>query len=51
MLDLWGVAEPDDRTADARLRGFSDFKFGFGGTLLDIPGPSYSAPSSGWTLS
>jgi lipid II:glycine glycyltransferase (peptidoglycan interpeptide bridge formation enzyme) len=33
-VDMWGVAEPDDATADPAWRGFSDFKRTFGGTPL-----------------
>jgi len=38
MVDLWGVTEPDDTTADPAWRGFSDFKRTFGGTPLRHPG-------------
>ena len=47
-LDLWGVAEPDDPTADPSWRGFSDFKFAFGGTPLRHPGTFDLVLSPGW---
>ena len=37
-LDLWGVVEADDETADPAWRGFSAFKRTFGGTPLRHPG-------------
>jgi lipid II:glycine glycyltransferase (peptidoglycan interpeptide bridge formation enzyme) len=37
-VDMWGVVEPDDTTADPAWRGFSDFKRTFGGTPLRHPG-------------
>ncbi|MEX0625432.1 MAG: peptidoglycan bridge formation glycyltransferase FemA/FemB family protein [Chloroflexota bacterium] len=37
-VDMWGVAEPDDTTADPAWRGFSDFKRTFGGLPLRHPG-------------
>jgi lipid II:glycine glycyltransferase (peptidoglycan interpeptide bridge formation enzyme) len=37
-VDMWGVVEPDDPTADPAWRGFSDFKRTFGGTPLRHPG-------------
>lgn len=37
-LDLWGVVEPDDPTADPAWEGFSAFKRTFGGTPLRHPG-------------
>jgi lipid II:glycine glycyltransferase (peptidoglycan interpeptide bridge formation enzyme) len=36
-LDLWGVAEADDQSADPEWAGFSLFKRGFGGTRLTHP--------------
>jgi lipid II:glycine glycyltransferase (peptidoglycan interpeptide bridge formation enzyme) len=36
--DMWGVVEPDDKTADPAWRGFSDFKRTFGGFPLRHPG-------------
>lgn len=38
ILDLWGVAEPDDPGADAAWIGFSRFKRRFGGAPLRHPG-------------
>jgi len=37
-LDLWGVAEPGDPSADQGWAGFSLFKRGFGGAPLRHPG-------------
>ena len=37
-VDMWGVVEPDDTTADPSWRGFSDFKRTFGGLPLRHPG-------------
>ena len=37
-VDMWGVVEPDDTTADPTWRGFSDFKRTFGGFPLRHPG-------------
>ena len=37
-VDMWGVVEPDDTSADPAWRGFSDFKRTFGGTPLRHPG-------------
>lgn len=37
-LDMWGVAEPDDATADPAWAGFSLFKRRFGGRPLRHPG-------------
>jgi lipid II:glycine glycyltransferase (peptidoglycan interpeptide bridge formation enzyme) len=37
-VDMWGVVEPDDATADPAWRGFSDFKRTFGGAPLRHPG-------------
>ena len=37
-VDMWGVVEPDDATADPAWRGFSDFKRTFGGVPLRHPG-------------
>ena len=37
-VDMWGVVEPDDSTADPAWRGFSDFKRTFGGLPLRHPG-------------
>jgi lipid II:glycine glycyltransferase (peptidoglycan interpeptide bridge formation enzyme) len=37
-LDLWGVVEPDDPTADPAWEGFSAFKRTFGGEPLRHPG-------------
>lgn len=37
-VDMWGVVEPDDPTADPAWRGFSDFKRTFGGVPLRHPG-------------
>jgi lipid II:glycine glycyltransferase (peptidoglycan interpeptide bridge formation enzyme) len=37
-LDLWGVVEPGDETADASWAGFSAFKRQFGGEPLRHPG-------------
>jgi peptidoglycan pentaglycine glycine transferase (the first glycine) len=37
-LDLWGVAEADDPTADPAWKGFSAFKRKFGGQPLRHPG-------------
>jgi lipid II:glycine glycyltransferase (peptidoglycan interpeptide bridge formation enzyme) len=37
-VDMWGVVEPDDTTADPAWRGFSDFKRTFGGFPLRHPG-------------
>ncbi len=37
-LDLWGVAEPGDETADPSWAGFSEFKRHFRGTPLAHPG-------------
>ena len=37
-LDMWGVVEPDDTTADSAWQGFSAFKRTFGGRPLRHPG-------------
>jgi lipid II:glycine glycyltransferase (peptidoglycan interpeptide bridge formation enzyme) len=37
-VDMWGMVEPDDETADPAWRGFSDFKRTFGGLPLRHPG-------------
>jgi lipid II:glycine glycyltransferase (peptidoglycan interpeptide bridge formation enzyme) len=37
-LDMWGVVEPDDPTADPAWEGFSAFKRTFGGRPLRHPG-------------
>jgi lipid II:glycine glycyltransferase (peptidoglycan interpeptide bridge formation enzyme) len=37
-LDMWGVVEPDDATADPAWQGFSAFKRTFGGEPLRHPG-------------
>jgi len=37
-VDMWGVVEPDDTTADPAWRGFSNFKRTFGGLPLRHPG-------------
>ena len=37
-VDMWGVVEPDDTTADPAWRGFSAFKGTFGGLPLRHPG-------------
>ena len=37
-VDMWGVTEPNDATADPAWKGFSDFKRTFGGTPLRHPG-------------
>jgi len=37
-VDMWGVVEPDDTSADPAWRGFSDFKRTFGGLPLRHPG-------------
>jgi peptidoglycan pentaglycine glycine transferase (the first glycine) len=37
-VDMWGVVEPGDTTADPAWRGFSDFKRTFGGLPLRHPG-------------
>ncbi|HET8586436.1 MAG TPA: peptidoglycan bridge formation glycyltransferase FemA/FemB family protein [Candidatus Limnocylindria bacterium] len=37
-LDMWGVVEPDDATADPGWHGFSAFKRTFGGDRLRHPG-------------
>jgi lipid II:glycine glycyltransferase (peptidoglycan interpeptide bridge formation enzyme) len=37
-LDLWGVAEPGDATADPSWAGFSEFKRHFRGMPLAHPG-------------
>ncbi len=47
-LDLWGVAEPGDSTADPDWRGFSLFKLGFGGVPLRHPGTFDLVLSPGW---
>lgn len=36
--DLWGVSAPDAKGKDAAWGGFSRFKFGFGGALVNYPG-------------
>ena len=38
QLDMWGVVEADDESADPAWRGFSAFKRTFGGTPLRQPG-------------
>jgi lipid II:glycine glycyltransferase (peptidoglycan interpeptide bridge formation enzyme) len=47
-LDLWGVAEPDDRTADPTWAGFSLFKRAFGGEPLEHPGTFDLVISAPW---
>ena len=47
-LDLWGVAEPGDPSADPDWRGFSAFKLGFGGVPLRHPGTFDLVLSPGW---
>ena len=37
-VDMWGVVEPDDESANPAWKGFSDFKRTFGGTPLRHPG-------------
>jgi peptidoglycan pentaglycine glycine transferase (the first glycine) len=47
-LDLWGVAEPGDSSADPDWRGFSTFKLGFAGVPLRHPGTFDLVLSPGW---
>lgn len=47
-LDLWGVVEPDDKTADPSWAGFSLFKRGFGGEFLEHPGTFDLVLSKPW---
>ena len=47
-LDLWGVAEADDATADPEWAGFSLFKRGFGGARLTHPGAMDMVISPAW---
>lgn len=47
-LDLWGVAEPDDSTADPSWAGFSLFKRAFGGEPLEHPGTFDLVISAPW---
>ncbi|HEY5488046.1 MAG TPA: peptidoglycan bridge formation glycyltransferase FemA/FemB family protein [Candidatus Limnocylindrales bacterium] len=47
-LDLWGVAEADDATADPEWAGFSLFKRGFGGVRLTHPGAMDMVISPAW---
>jgi lipid II:glycine glycyltransferase (peptidoglycan interpeptide bridge formation enzyme) len=47
-LDLWGVAEPGDASADPGWAGFSLFKRGFGGAPLRHPGTFDLVLSPGW---
>jgi lipid II:glycine glycyltransferase (peptidoglycan interpeptide bridge formation enzyme) len=47
-LDLWGVAEADDATADPEWTGFSLFKRGFGGVRLTHPGAMDMVVSPFW---
>ncbi len=37
-VDMWGVVEPDDESANPAWKGFSDFKRTFGGEPLRHPG-------------
>ena len=47
-LDLWGVAEPGDASADPAWAGFSLFKRGFGGAPLRHPGTFDLVLSPAW---
>jgi len=47
-LDLWGVAEPGDPSADPSWAGFSLFKRGFGGVPLEHPGTFDLVLSAPW---
>ncbi len=47
-LDLWGVAEAGDPTADPEWAGFSLFKRGFGGERLTHPGAMDMVISPAW---
>jgi lipid II:glycine glycyltransferase (peptidoglycan interpeptide bridge formation enzyme) len=47
-LDLWGVAEPGDTTADPSWAGFSEFKRAFGGEPLEHPGTFDLVISEKW---
>jgi len=47
-LDLWGVAEPNDPSADPSWGGFSLFKRGFGGDPLEHPGTFDLVLSAPW---
>ncbi|MDA8202133.1 MAG: peptidoglycan bridge formation glycyltransferase FemA/FemB family protein [Chloroflexi bacterium] len=47
-LDLWGVVEPGDTTADPGWSGFSLFKRGFGGIPLAHPGTFDLVLSPAW---
>ena len=47
-LDLWGVAESDDVSADPAWAGFSLFKRGFGGIPLRHPGTFDLVLSPAW---
>jgi len=47
-LDLWGVAEADDPTADPEWAGFSLFKRGFGGVRLVHPRAMDMVISPSW---
>ena len=49
-LDLWGVAEAEDASADPAWAGFSLFKRGFGGTPLRHPGTFDLVLSPAWYL-
>ncbi len=47
-LDLWGVVEPGDTSADPAWAGFSLFKRGFGGAPLRHPGTFDMVLSPAW---
>jgi peptidoglycan pentaglycine glycine transferase (the first glycine) len=47
-LDLWGVAEAGDVSADPEWAGFSLFKRGFGGERLTHPGAMDMVVSPAW---
>lgn len=47
-LDLWGVAEPGDETADPTWAGFSEFKRHFRGVPLAHPGTWDLVVSPAW---
>jgi lipid II:glycine glycyltransferase (peptidoglycan interpeptide bridge formation enzyme) len=47
-LDLWGVVEPGDATAEPGWGGFSLFKRGFGGSPLRHPGTFDLVLSPAW---
>ncbi len=47
-LDLWGIVEPGDETADPGWAGFSLFKRGFGGAPLVHPGTFDLVLSPAW---